>query len=65
VVAARSVAMYLARKLTDHSLEQIGRAFGGRDHTTVLHGCRKIEKQLETDPAVRQTVRQLQEVLMG
>jgi chromosomal replication initiator protein len=65
VVAARSVAMYLARKLTGHSLEQIGRAFGGRDHTTVLHGCRKIEKQLETDPAVRQTVRQLQEVLMG
>src|SRR5690606_21283539 len=43
VVTARGVAMYLARQLTDTSLAQIGVFFGGRDHTTVLHGCRKTE----------------------
>lgn len=63
VVSARSVAMYLARKLTSQSLEQIGRAFGNRDHSTVLHNCRKIEKLLKTDPATRQTVAQLQKLL--
>jgi len=41
VVRARGVAMYLTRRLTEESLEQIGHYFGGRDHTTVLHGCRK------------------------
>lgn len=63
IAAARSVAMYLARTHTDHSLEQIGRAFGGRDHTTVLHNCRKIEKLLSSDPAIRLAVAQVQEVL--
>ena len=53
VVAARDVAMYLARVVTKQSLEEIGRYFGGRDHTTVMHGCRKTESLLQTDPAIR------------
>ncbi|MHC4177944.1 MAG: DnaA ATPase domain-containing protein, partial [Planctomycetota bacterium] len=61
VVTARAVAMYMARRFTSKSLEQIGRYFGGRDHTTVMYGCRKTEKLLKTDPAVSQAVQQLQE----
>jgi chromosomal replication initiator protein len=49
VARPRQVAMALAKELTNHSLPEIGEAFGGRDHTTVLHACRKIkELQLET-----------------
>ena len=59
VVTARDVAMYLARSLTSHSLEQIGLYFGGRDHTTVLHGCRKTGSLLDSDPMVQQAVRHL------
>jgi chromosomal replication initiator protein len=50
---ARQVAMYLARELTKHSLPDIGRHFGGRDHTTVLHGCDKIRELLERDVKFR------------
>ena len=51
VAEARSIAMYLARHLTDQSLYAIGHACGGRDHTTVLHGVRVIERRLSRDPA--------------
>jgi chromosomal replication initiator protein len=44
VARPRQVAMALAKELTRHSLPEIGDAFGGRDHTTVLHGCRKIKE---------------------
>ena len=44
----RQVAMYLCRELTDASLPEIGRHFGGRDHTTVLHSCAKIARMEET-----------------
>lgn len=60
VVTARNIAMYLARNLTRHSLEQIGHYFGGRDHTTVSYGCRKTEQLIESEPALRQTVNRLQ-----
>jgi chromosomal replication initiator protein len=63
VVAARDVAMYLARQLTGRSFEEIGQFFGGRDHTTVLHGCRKTQRMLESDPAVRSTVQRLHQAL--
>ncbi|MEX2113816.1 MAG: DnaA/Hda family protein [Pirellulales bacterium] len=56
LVAGRGVAMYLARQLTDKSFEQIGAFFGGRDHTTVLHGCRRTESLLARDRALRQAV---------
>lgn len=65
VVLARGVAMYLARQLTGKSLEEIGHFFGGRDHTTVLHGCRKMEQVLKTDPDARLAVRQLHQTLAG
>jgi chromosomal replication initiator protein len=59
VVRARGVAILLTRRLTDTSLEQLGRQFGGRDHTTVLHACRKTEALLKTDAAIRQAVDQI------
>lgn len=49
VVLPRQIAMYLARTLTGRSLPHVGRMFGGRDHTTVLHAVRKIEKLRESD----------------
>lgn len=59
VVRARGVAMLLARQLTGESLEQVGRHFGNRDHTTVLHACRKTESLIEKDPVIRQAVEDL------
>lgn len=59
VVAARDVAIYVCRQLTGESLGRIGDYFGGRDHTTVLHACRKTEEQMEADPAIRQAIDQL------
>lgn len=63
VVTARGVAMYVARQLTHNSLQQIGHYFGGRDHTTVLHGCRRTEELLNTEPAVQRAVEQVQDKL--
>lgn len=59
IVTARGVAMYLSRRLTDRSLQQVGDYFGRRDHTTVLHHCRKIARLAETDGSVRQAVEEL------
>ena len=56
VARARQVAMFLARELTDHSLPEIGRGFGGRNHTTVLHAVNSVSSSLGTDPAVRSAV---------
>ena len=56
---ARQIAMHLAREMTGASLNQIGRAFGGRDHSTVAHGCRKITQDMESDPRFRGAVRDL------
>lgn len=50
LVEARHVAMWLAKNLTEYSLPQIGAAFGGRDHTTVLHAVRKVDAQRAADP---------------
>ncbi len=52
----RQIAMYLSRKLTGGSLVEIGEAFGGRDHGTVIHACRKVEGMMQTDEHVRQTI---------
>jgi len=54
IVRPRQMAMALCKELTDHSLPEIGEAFGGRDHTTVLHACRKIEELCETDGRIRE-----------
>jgi chromosomal replication initiator protein len=65
VVRPRQVAMYLAKTLTLRSLPEIGRRFGGRDHTTVLHAVRKIENLVNSDSALAEEIellkRQLQE----
>ena len=55
----RQIAMYLARELVDASLPQIGEAFGGRDHTTVLHAYHKIKEEMERDPDLAHTITQL------
>lgn len=52
IVLARSVAMYLSRELTDNSQPKIGKAFGGKDHTTVIHAHRKIKKQIKDDQSL-------------
>ncbi len=52
----RQIAMYLARELTASSLPAIGRHFGGRDHTTVLHACRRTSSRMSTDPSARTAV---------
>ena len=65
VVRPRQVAMYLAKTLTLRSLPEIGRRFGGRDHSTVLHAVRKIENLVSNDVALAEEIellkRQLQE----
>jgi len=52
VARPRQIAMALAKEITNHSLPEIGDAFGGRDHTTVLHACRKIKELRDADLAV-------------
>ncbi len=59
VARPRQVAMALAKELTNHSLPEIGDAFGGRDHTTVLHACRKIKELREVDADIREDVKNL------
>ena len=55
----RQVAMYLCRQLTDLPLVEIGQAFGGRDHTTVIHACDKIENEMTSDRSTRMRIEQL------
>ncbi len=59
----RQIAMYLARHLTESSLNTIGEAFGGRDHGTVLHACRLVKDRMEVDANVRQVVSYLEKQL--
>jgi len=65
VAMARQVAMYLTRELTPMSLPQIGQSFGGRDHTTVLHGVEKIAALFEKDDTVRRQVLAIKTELCG
>jgi chromosomal replication initiator protein len=63
VLLPRQVSMYLSRQMTTLSLHEIGTCFGGRDHTTVLHACRKVAEALARDNLLAGTVRQLQAAL--
>ncbi|MBU1996076.1 MAG: chromosomal replication initiator protein DnaA [Candidatus Omnitrophica bacterium] len=56
IVLPRQIAMYLARQLTNLSLPEIGGAFGGKDHTTVLHSCKKIAKDLESNSNLKDSI---------
>lgn len=59
IAVPRQVAMYLSRELTKHSLQEIGEAFGGRDHGTVIHACRQVDNLTEQDDSVRHSVEYL------
>ena len=61
IAMARQVAMYLCRKITDASLPKIGQAFGGRDHTTVIHAYEKIEKMRKEDKSFENQLQQYEE----
>jgi len=65
IVLPRQVAMYLSRQLTNMSLPEIGNAFGGKDHTTVLHSCKKIEREMDAAQGgnLKNTIRELTTLL--
>jgi len=65
IARPRQVAMALAKELTNHSLPEIGDAFGGRDHTTVLHACRRIGSLRETDKRIDDDYLNLLRTLTG
>lgn len=65
IARPRQFAMALAKELTNHSLPEIGDAFGGRDHTTVLHGCRRVESLRETDKRIDDDYLNLLRTLTG
>ncbi|MBL9192937.1 MAG: chromosomal replication initiator protein DnaA [Opitutaceae bacterium] len=56
IAIPRQIAMYLARTLTKHSLQEIGDAFGGRDHGTVIHACKAVENMMDQDASVRGSI---------
>jgi len=59
VAFPRQVAMYLSRELTEYSTTEVGTEFGGRDHTTVMHACQKIEDRMKLDPNIEPTLQTL------
>ena len=59
VAFARQVAMYLSRELTDATLPAIGRAFGNRNHTTVMHACKRTAERMAADRQAYETVHRL------
>ena len=63
IVRPRQIAMSISKELTSKSLPEIGKAFGGRDHTTVLHACRKVAELKESDSAVREDCVNLMRIL--
>lgn len=65
VARPRQIAMYLAKQLTARSLPEIGRKFGGRDHTTVMHAVRKVEELIEADAQIAQDTDILRRALTG
>ncbi|NBE07403.1 chromosomal replication initiator protein DnaA [Paragemmobacter ruber] len=65
IARPRQVAMYLAKHLTPRSLPEIGRRFGGRDHTTIMHGVRKIEELMATDSQLNDDLQLLRRQLQG
>ena len=64
IVKARQTAMFLAKMLTPRSLPEIGRRFGGRDHTTVLHAVRKIQNRVIDDEDLRRMIETIKHILL-
>ena len=65
VARPRQIAMALAKDLTNHSLPEIGDAFGGRDHTTVLHACRKVAELKGTEKKIQEDYKNLERILLS
>ena len=65
IATPRQVAMYICREMTDMSTTSIGRAFGDRDHTTVLHGCDKVANAIAADFAFKRRVEELMKLVEG
>jgi len=65
IARPRQVAMYLAKQLTPRSLPEIGKRFGGRDHTTIMHGVRRIEELMATDSQLSDDLQLLRRQLQG
>jgi chromosomal replication initiator protein len=63
IARPRQVAMSIAKELTNHSLPEIGESFGGRDHTTVLHACRKVKELESIDREVQRDLKNLYRTL--
>lgn len=63
IVFPRQIAMFLSRKLTKRSLPEIGKAFGGKDHTSVLHSCKKIEKDINSNSELKESIQRIEIVL--
>ena len=63
IVLPRQIAMYIIREHTESSLVEVGQAFGGRDHTTVMHGYDKIQREIETNAQLRQQVNTITQIL--
>lgn len=59
IVFPRQIAMYIAREITEYSTTELGLEFGGRDHTTVMHSCQKIDELLKLDPTLDSTIQKL------
>jgi chromosomal replication initiator protein len=65
IARPRQIAMYLSKQLTSRSLPDIGRRFGGRDHTTIMHGVRKIEELMTADSQLSDDLQMLKRLLQG
>jgi chromosomal replication initiator protein len=63
IARARQLAMFLSRELTDSTLPDIGRQFGGRDHTTVMHGCQQVQRKLTHDAGLRAAITRVRAIL--
>jgi len=63
IALPRQISMYLSRKYTNCSFPEIGSRFGGKDHSTVIHAVRKIEKKIEEDPSLKSTIETLKKNL--
>jgi chromosomal replication initiator protein len=59
IVFPRQLAMYIAREITEFSTTELGLEFGGRDHTTVMHGCQRVENRMKADPTLEPTIQHL------
>ncbi|MBR2572551.1 MAG: chromosomal replication initiator protein DnaA [Clostridia bacterium] len=64
IAVPRQIAMYLTQEMTSLSTTRMGDVFGGRDHTTIMHGCKKIEALLKTDPHLQETIGDLRRIIL-